>query len=121
MHNQRLSHALTLESKTLREWREEIRQQAHKFRNKYERCFSNSVVSLDEMRFYRQASDTYLNILDVLEHLVKYGKVIDTVNCIQCKFTTAAFHKDKLERDYEKYKKIISRCRDGEKYVGKLT
>lgn len=101
---------LILSNKTINEWHEETRSQAHYFRNKYERCYYGKFYSIDMMQFYRRASDTYFEISEVLNHLIQYGQISD-IRCLSCKFEPK--HINKLRAAFDKFYPLIIKCRDG--------
>lgn len=103
----------SLDTITISEWYNEIRKNAHQYRVKYERCFtSNTPVS--KMQFFRKASDTYMNLNELLSHIINYNDVINEDKCLSCKHDNV--HVRKLQRNFERWYPWIIRCRDGNQF-----
>jgi len=103
-----------LEMKTISDWVQEVKLQAHRFTQKYEQCFVKR-SSMEEMQFYRATKDKYYGLFNVLRHLDTYHNLVDKEKCLSCKFE--AGHIEKLERDFKRWKPFIAKCRDGFRYV----
>lgn len=103
----------SLDTQNLSEWYGEIRKLSHKFREKYDRCFYTK-TSVEKMRFYRNMSDTYMGLNEVLCHLINYGDIVNEDKCLSCKHD--GVHTKKMARNFERWYPWIIRCKDGQQF-----
>lgn len=108
-----LNYHLPLECKTISDWHEQVKRQAYKFREKYERSVYSKNSGVTSIRFYKNAYNTYAEVEELLSHLTKYKRP-SSDHCLSCRHTPG--HADKLEKAYQKYYPQLMRCRDGFHY-----
>jgi len=104
-----------LDNTTVTEFMQEIKGKAHHFVAKYENSlYKQTDKSLNSLRFYRQVKDIYFDLYILLLHINNYNSLYDKINCNSCKFDE--YHRNKLRRDFDKWKILILKCKDGQFY-----
>jgi hypothetical protein len=109
-----LTKHYSLETKSIKDWLLEIRTMSHRSREKYERCFLGKKASIGVMHFWRNTSETYMSLNEILYHLVNYGSHINEDKCLSCKYEPV--HRANLAKNFKRWRPWIIRCTDGERF-----
>ena len=105
---------LSLENKTVEHWFRELKEQAVFFICKIQNVQKDPNHNTQTIAFYKHSRDLYLQIADLLRHLIKFDRISDPA-CPLCK-KNCPEHFKKLNYTFKTYRKLILTCRDGYRF-----